>query len=289
MMAFHKDWKSRESPYTLLEMSKPDNTSPNDKLSVTPQHVDKIFDTGSGDIKLKGIVETTEQGQKLTYVQRNLEFNQSYLTFMLVFLYNLIRVYPAIVALGGEIIPLLHSVATTEKHRLQSVAKQLITETAATTHRLAYRLSGLVCRHCLLNFAEHKVDISRLQVVTYYGCPQCHRSIDYFEVRQVIAVLDQQMLDRTAYDDGILRINWLRHRHLFNFNAVEIVNAIDEDTERFAVQVGNDTDPVRKPGYPTMLCKVWAGCNLSKNTMRILRRTFGAVELNDYKKEDNFG
>lgn len=49
--------------------------------------------------------------------------------------------------------------------------------------------------------------------------------------------------------------------------------------ERFAVQVGNDTDPVRRPTYAQMRCLVSPECGLSENTMRILQRTFGRVEM----------
>lgn len=277
MMAFHKNWESREAPYTLMEMTTHPNASAQQKPALTPADVSKIFAVNNIDIKLKGIVEATEQGQKLTYIQRNLETNRAYLDGVLESLYTLIQAYPALVATGGQIIPLLRSVATDEKHPLRDVAQQLIHDIASITHPLAYRLSSLVCGHCLLPFAEHKADISRFQIVTYYGCQQCHRSTDYFEAQQVIAVLDQRLADRTVYDNGVLRINWIRHRYLFNFHAVEIINATDEDVERFAVQIGNDTNPARKPGYKSMVCQVSAAANLSPNTIRILQHTFGQV------------
>jgi len=66
---------------------------------------------------------------------------------------------------------------------------------------------------------------------------------------------------------------------LFDFEQVVIVTANDEDVERFAVQVGNDTDPVRRPKYAQMCCLVSPECALSENTVRIFRRTFGRVEV----------
>jgi len=47
--------------------------------------------------------------------------------------------------------------------------------------------------------------------------------------------------------------------------------------ERFAVQVGNDTDPFRRPRYRQMRCVVKPECNLSENTLRILDSVFGQV------------
>jgi hypothetical protein len=41
------------------------------------------------------------------------------------------------------------------------------------------------------------------------------------------------------------------------------------------MQVGNDTDEVRRPRYRTMPYEV--GCPLSENTRRILRHTFGGA------------
>ncbi|MEJ2556606.1 MAG: hypothetical protein P8186_10325, partial [Anaerolineae bacterium] len=58
---------------------------------------------------------------------------------------------------------------------------------------------------------------------------------------------------------------------------VEIILATDEDVERFAIQVGNDTDPYRKPRYRQMPCIVKPGCELSENTWRVLDSLFGQV------------
>ena len=60
--------------------------------------------------------------------------------------------------------------------------------------------------------------------------------------------------------------------------ALEIVRATDEEVERFAVQVGNDTDSVRRPRYPHIRCTIAPECSLSTNTLRILRNSFGHVE-----------
>jgi hypothetical protein len=64
---------------------------------------------------------------------------------------------------------------------------------------------------------------------------------------------------------------------LFDFDAIEIVRASDEDVERFAVQVGNDTDSVRHPRYKGMQCAMSSECHLSENTVRILQCMFGQV------------
>jgi hypothetical protein len=81
-------------------------------------------------------------------------------------------------------------------------------------------------------------------------------------------------------------VNWLTHRKLFDFDEVEIAQTTDEDVERFAVQVGNDTDPKRKPRYQKMRCVVSSECQLSENTMRILERMFGTVAVRGERDRD---
>jgi hypothetical protein len=82
-----------------------------------------------------------------------------------------------------------------------------------------------------------------------------------------------------AENQAELQVNWLRRRNLYDFGRVEIIEATDEEVERFAVQVGNDTDEWRKPRYKQMPCIVSAQCRLSENTLRILDRMFGEVRV----------
>jgi hypothetical protein len=55
------------------------------------------------------------------------------------------------------------------------------------------------------------------------------------------------------------------------------LGASDEAVERFAVQVGNDTDEFRKPCYQQMLCLISENCQLSPGVVRILQNIFGEV------------
>jgi hypothetical protein len=91
-------------------------------------------------------------------------------------------------------------------------------------------------------------------------------------------LLDAGMEQEPVKDDGILRVNWSVRQSLFDFDEVEITRATDEDVERFAVQVGNDTDKVRQRRYKKMRCVIAPNCQLSENTLRISRSRFGRVE-----------
>jgi len=116
--------------------------------------------------------------------------------------------------------------------------------------------------------------------VIYYGCRTCGQSREYFR-GQVVMVLDQAMTEAQTEADSEMRLNWLAKRQLSDFHRVEIIQASDEEIERFAVQVGNDTDDFRRGRYKTMTCTLAAGCGVSENTPRILKRTFQQMYLTE--------
>jgi hypothetical protein len=93
-----------------------------------------------------------------------------------------------------------------------------------------------------------------------------------------MAILDATSGNVLTEKKGRLYVNWSARRELFDFDWVAIAHASDEDVERFAVQVGNDTDPVRSARYQHIKCIIGPECKLSENTLRILRHTFGQVK-----------
>ena len=221
---------------------------------------------------LKGWVKSTALGQTVYYEQQGVEEDTEYLQSLFDLLSNVADMYPAVIALGGEAVPTLHDIITNKKHVLNLVAVQLLQDIAEeTTSRLKHKTRGLLCSHCLVSVAAHKVN-----KVTYYGCRVCGQSREFVEA-WLVAVLDREMGLEQMRQGDILRVNWLIRRDLFDFDEVEIVQAIDEEVERFAVQVGNDTDTVRRPRYKQMRCSISSDCNLTENTRRILQHMFGQV------------
>jgi hypothetical protein len=93
-----------------------------------------------------------------------------------------------------------------------------------------------------------------------------------------VAVLDAGWSETHRLQNGLLRVNWLAQQRLFDFDRVEIIQATDEDVERFAMQVGNDTDPVRQTRYAHIPCLIAPDCRLSENSLRILRNFFWQVK-----------
>ena len=97
---------------------------------------------------------------------------------------------------------------------------------------------------------------------------------------EVVAVLDSNWAEESERRGAdLLRINWLKREKMFDFDTIEIIQASDEDVERFTMQVGNDPDEWRRSGYRQMRCLVQPECELSANTLRLLHSTFGEVQV----------
>ncbi len=185
-----------------------------------------------------------------------------------------------LITLGGKAVPALqalieHPPDTSDRLAI-SVLKSIGFETTALWEEEA---PTLLCPECLARCQAHRAHLPLQLDVTYYGCRICHQSREFIHCPHgVTAVLDSTWTETHDGQNGLLRINWLAYRKLFDFDRVEIVQANDEDVERFAVQVGNDTDPFREPRYKQMPCIVKPGCELSKNTLRVLDSMFGPLE-----------
>jgi RNase P subunit RPR2 len=184
----------------------------------------------------------------------------------------------ALVALGGEAVKLLIAMAQ-DKHQRRRAAWLLRNIARETTVRLKRKASWLLCPRCLVNCAPHRLRVLWRISITYYGCRACGQSRKFLErPGKVVAVLDAEMADEQAQQDGVLRVNWLRRKVLFDFDEVEIVQALDRQVQSFLIQVGNDTDVFRQRRYRKMRCTVAEGCQLSKNTLRALKGRFPRLE-----------
>jgi hypothetical protein len=230
-----------------------------------------------------GKVYAEAGGEKLYYRQlgrTTVEQEESILPVLA----NLARAYPKIVeTLAGAAAALLQPLMADETHPLQSFSRQLLQDIGEATKAAlgTYALDRLLCPRCLVYFGEHLLQESLLEKpLFFYGCRACGQSREFLEwTGQIIAVLSEEMAKAEVKEGDTLWVNWLQRRTLFDFEAVEIQQATDEAVERLAMQVGNDTDAIRRPRYPEMRCTVSTTCNLSENTLRILQRTFGEVAL----------
>jgi hypothetical protein len=232
---------------------------------------------------LRGELAAKSYGYEICYEQYGVEDNTRYLQFLLELMCDLAENYIRILTWGGEAVPALQQLASNNNHALHKIAPHLLRDIASeTTQRLRFQAGFLYCPRCLTHYEERKIKLSWWQTITYLGCRACGQSREVLSGEQLVAMLDGDIGLKTYKRNGNLHVNWLEHRQMFDFDKIEIRHATDEDVERFAVQVGNDTDPVRKPRYKKMRCVVSPECELSKNTMRILEQMFGEVAVMDH-------
>jgi hypothetical protein len=231
---------------------------------------------------LKGRIEIGGQGRDMVYKESGIIKDPTTLKRLADLLADIALGYSAVVSLGGAAVPALQEIATGD-HILRTIAPRLLEEIADdTARRFSHYLPDRLCPDCLTEFGPHEVSLNWWRTLTYYGCRTCGQSVRFIEDRgRSVMVLDQQMTAGQLERGRMFIINWLVERELFDFDEVEIIQASDEEVERFAVQVGNDTDPLRKPRYQKMGCVVSPDCRLSENTLRILERMFGWVTVGE--------
>jgi hypothetical protein len=230
--------------------------------------------------RLKGTVFVATLGQRIIYEQSEHETNLDYLRFLFAYLIDLLEAYPLVVALGGEAVHSLRLIGSDPDHPLSGLAAQLLRDIELDTrNRLGAEPARYVCLQCAVRCAALTESLSLLAGMTYYGCRACGQSRDLLDWpdQRIVAVLDQTTGAGDPQEGQPLKINWLVWRDLFDFDEVWIIEATDEDVERLAVQVGNDTDPIRRPKYEQMRCLISPACHLSPNTLRVLGQVFGQV------------
>ncbi len=251
--------------------SLPNAPTPHDVLAfLMPHGLDGVPD---------GEIETTAGGQLFSYKPSGLLADGDKLERVCDLLAGLADRYPALAALGGAVAPALQVLAR-DNILLCNVAVQALKDIAAATQPLGGQADQWLCPRCLVRCGAHCAGLPGERDVTYYGCRACCQSREFIPYpREMIAVLDTSWNHAQDLHDGLLRVNWLARRALFDFDRVEIVRATDKDVEHFAIQVGNDTDPLRSSRYAAMRCVVNPACGLSENTLRVLENTFGQIEI----------
>jgi hypothetical protein len=237
---------------------------------------------------LQGYFRADDNGQTFFYHElsepKSIKNNVTELQHLIDLLSELANNYRSILAMGGETIPALKTLVA-QYTKLPALTLQLLRDIETeTTKRLAYQRNRLRCPQCLTRCQAHKVRLPNLLNrvdISYYGCRSCGQSREFFE-GLTIAILDEAMALEQYLQPELLQVNWLVRRQLFDFDKVIIAQATDEHVERFVVQVGNDTDPLRTSSYYKRIdCTVALNCQLSENTFRILKRMFGKVEVKE--------
>jgi len=127
----------------------------------------------------------------------------------------------------------------------------------------------LLCSSCLMRTARKKT-----RGAPYYACRGCDSAETLLEgILHVVAVVGRTEAEDQIQNDTV-KGNWQKRGQIFDFDSVEIVDAPDEQIERFLIQVGNDMDKSRRKKYKKMPCVVRNGPMLSANTLRNLQNIF---------------
>jgi len=225
-----------------------------------------------------GMINYQHKGGIINYQHEGFEENKDYLARLADMLCDLADNCAKVVFLGGEVVPALQAIIDRERHPLGSIALYLLEAIALQSHYLKDTKPNLFCPHCLEHYETQKIRLPRQLDTTYFACPVCHQNRNHF-AGQVVVLLDSQMEKEQFQTEDMLKVNWFAHREVFDFDAIEIERATDEDVERFAVQMGNDTNESRRLHYRKMSCVISPMCQLSENTIRILEHLVGSVEI----------
>ena len=247
-------------------------------LPLTPEDVIRLLNPDEVVSRPWRRVNVLYNSQSLIYEKPGEELNPKRLQFLMDWLCNIADAYPMIIALGGKVVSPLTTLARRDSMLSPLISQILHDISSETTARLGEDYENLFCAYCLTHCCEHKIHLSWWQTIKFYGCRTCQQSQDFYH-SWIVSSLDNTLNEEVSQQNGVVRVNWLARRALFDFDEVEIGRVGDEDVERFAVKVGNDTDPVRTPRYKQIRCVVSAESKLSENTIRILQRMFGSVEV----------
>ncbi len=172
---------------------------------------------------------------------------------------------------------LIHSFETRDWEE-RFIARQVLRKISQDTQALNNNSpSRLFCTDCFVEIYPHKISLPSDSIYTIYACRKCRQYERFLSVEAVVAVLDKDLHQIYIKNNGLLQVNWLKHRYSFDFDFVEIASTTDEDVERFVVQVGNDTDVFRQSRYKQIDCTIVDKAKLSENSVKILQKTFNRV------------
>jgi len=273
---FHLSSDNRfEGRYTQVTLSLPPSIPPS-RTDTSLSNIAALLYRSQKYRLLTGRLKIDEQKSRLIYEQPDRELTAKHYEHIFDLLVDWADTVPTLSPFSGEQVMIMKPVAEANK-MLRPAVRQLLKRLAHDTKtRLADRLDRLWCPRCRARFVAHQVDLSAGSALTYYGCRSCLQSKDFL-VGQIIVVLDNHQEPTISKTIGKVRVNWAMIKQPFDFDAIEIGQVDDEAVERFAMQIGNDTDPLRRPRYKRLPCYISPDNRLSANSVRILQHIFGEV------------
>ena len=131
--------------------------------------------------------------------------------------------------------------------------------------------------YCLLHYARFIPH--RISNIEFLGCRVCHSTIFGANVPVVYLVLDRTLeRDAEVFTDKVI-INRLKHLHPVDFNHIHIGPCEKEDIRSLCIELGNDTDPLRRKAYINAHCSIGAGANVDDEIFNLLSNQFKSVHF----------
>ena len=245
------------------------DTAKNRPLS--PKKIKSLLTLTDFPVQIKGYIDITANGNAINYTQPNIEYDRIYLQVISDYLYQLLNIYPILVNSKDTYLTELQAIARYKGLALQPFARRMMGQMKIPAPKKSE--IRLICPTCLVSYGEAVNSALDGDFNSDVGCRICGNRQGYF-AGKMVAVLNRDLTTDIEQVEGELRVNWLKHQHLLDFDEIEIVQATDEDVERFVVQVGNNSDADQKSRYANVTVTISPSCELSGNTQRILKRMF---------------
>lgn len=135
-----------------------------------------------------------------------------------------------------------------------------------------------LCSYCFNYFETrfHQIDMkTRIKTCVCRTCGKTGMILP--EIHEVIAVLDKKMDEDFVHLPGIVRINWLKRRKMFDINRIVIKSASKTDFGELISALDAD-DFITRPGSrKDILCTISKKCKFGSSLVEKLRTLIGFV------------
>ena len=259
--------------YTYLEI---------DTTDLTKEHIINLMRPVTSSAYSKCRITFSSEEKAILCEISGLETNTTYLTSLLKTLCKIMDDYEYMIYLGGEIVVCLQEIVINKEssNPLKHTSIELLRAISAQTLLELETQDGYkVCIDCLTRFTRHKINLPN-RSLDYYGCRICRQSRRFFEnIARTSLILENINPNSIVHKKSLLVVNWMVQRQMVDFDEIHILSATDEEVERFLVSLKNNSSAEQLSYYDQMLCRVSTSCNLSNNTLNILRHTFGRIKV----------
>lgn len=129
--------------------------------------------------------------------------------------------------------------------------------------------------YCLQHYA--RFDNTRSSGIEYLGCRKCKSTIFGVQAPVVYLIIDRTMKTKMERFPDRIHLNHLALKQTVDFDHVHIGPCDSEDIRSLCIEIGNDTDPVRRKAYAKANCSIDAATSLNKDIYNLLSTHFRSV------------